>query len=232
MRKTETSRFIYSAYANSISAVHTKPMAAFMTDAPSAALGVSGGLVSQTKENLTFNLGTAEIIRVGRASAKVLGERTDDGKQEYYISVATATVEKLNILDVVTADRVVAKVTSVFPVNQQYEAKDTSLHPAKFSISGSHFDNFKINGEPYNCVLNDGEKEPSFQVKNGELRQTYIFTEKHRQIYVEQFGMIHMGEKYMYGGRVILSMFRIDLGCPDGGCQTGPVACTNGRNTK
>ncbi len=247
MRKQETERFIYSAYAQSIGATLDSPLPAFLDDAPSAALPITGGQVAHAKEGIRLNLGTAEIIKVGRASARVLGERSG----EFYLSLATATLEKLNILDVVTADRVVAKVTSLYPVRRgsdrpprrpalqsvlaSLEGKgdgreeEGDLHPAKFFISGSHFDNLKIDGKPYDCVLDQPEHEEGFMVRNTQATWTSIFKDC-GPIHIEQFGTIHLGEKYMYGGKVILNMFRVELGCPDSGSTSGGTASSNGKD--
>jgi len=228
VRKPETNHFIYSAYAQSIGGIVHKPLKAFLSDAPGVALPVTGGVFSQTKENVYFKADGREIFRVGRASASVLGERRDD----HYLTAATAVVEKLNILDILTADRVVAKVTSLYPVIEPTgrDQEEGGMHPAHFFISGSHFDNLKIDGKPYECLLDPPEREEGFMVKSGEATRTPIFKEECRQIHIHQFGTIHLGEKFMYGEKVILSMFRIELGCPNEGPIPGPTACSNGKN--
>ncbi len=224
LQKPDSHDFVYSAYAQSIGAILHKPLPAFLTDGPSAALPISGGLISRVQEDIHFNIGTSEIMRVKRASAKVSGERADG----YYISLATATIERLNILDVVTADRVVAKVTSLFPVDPKEDLERGDSYPSRFFISGSYFDNLKIDGKPYDCPREEKETPNGFRIKRGEASRGHIFDESCRAIPVEQFGIIYLGEIFKYGGKVILSMFRAELGCPDGGTVPGPTACTNG----
>jgi len=236
-------RFIYSAYAQSIGATLEKPTKTFLTDGPGASLPITGGYISHTKEALHFAVGAAEIVRVGRASATVLGEERDD----HFVSSAIATVEKLNILDIVTADRVVAKVTSLFP--KRLEDVDTSrkgfrrnpaflsdpegdYHPAHFFISGSHFDNLKINGVCYDCKLESPEEEEAgFMVMNSESKRELIFKgEHHQKIPIRLFGTVHLGEKFKYGGKVVLSMIRVELGCPQSGSVSAANASANGKN--
>ncbi len=218
-------------------------MKAFLTDAPGASLPITGGHISQTKEALHFTIGTAEILRVGRATATVLGEERDD----YFISSAIATVEKLNILNIVTADRVVAKVTSAFPKKPKdgdatsqgfrpsriFEAPvpEGNYHPSHFFVSGSHFDNLKIDGKPYDCEFERPEDEAGFMVMNTESTRELIFKgEHHQKVPIRQFGMVHLGEKFKYGGKVILSMIRVELGCPQDGSASVANACANGKN--
>ena len=98
-----------------------------MSDGPSASLPVTGGYNLQTKENINFR----EIIRVGRASATVLGEDRGD----HYITLATSTVEELNILDVITANAIVCRVTSVYPAagtEKRKIALEANQHPSEF----------------------------------------------------------------------------------------------------
>ncbi len=224
MQKPDSDQFIYSAYAHSIGAIHRRPIAASLTDAPSAALPISGGLISRVQDDIRFNIGTSEVISVKRASAKVSGERHDS----HYVSHATATVEKLNILDVVTADRVVARVTSVFPADPKEELDRSDFHPSSFFISGSYFDNLKIDGKSYDCQREEEETSDGFKIRRDEASRGYIFEESCCAIPVEQFGVIYLGEIFKYGGKMILSMFRVELGCPNSGTVSGPVACTNG----
>jgi len=218
--------FIYSAYAQSIGGVLSKPLTTFLTDGPSASLPVIGGLVAHEKEDVRFKIGSAEVLRVGRAAASVSGQTSTQG----FLSVATATVEKLNILDVVTADRVVAKVTSLY-----------SGRSSKFFISGSHFENLRIDGKPFECDYRCEETNSFDAVLSArELVVSRPWKCKFSdcegkendscQIYVEQFGTIHLGEKIIYGDKVILSMIRIEFGCPYDGSVAVANASTNGKN--
>jgi hypothetical protein len=150
----------------------------------------------------------------------------------------------------------VAKVTSVFPVHQNSGPEEGDCHPALFFTAGSHFDNLKIDGKPYDfCVDDEKEEEPGknqqdnkaqkqvenpkqgakeksngFTVRYAESTRASIVPAKNQAIHIEQFGTIYLGEIFKYGGKVILSMFRAELGCPDQGTATGPTACTNGGN--
>lgn len=177
MNNVQKHKYTYSTYANSVGALVDQPLKAFLSDAPSAALPVTGGLISQTKENIRFNVGSAEIMRVGRASSTVFGELRGEPGNEHFLSMASSTVENLNILDIITADAIVSKVTSVSPPPPgQLEGCGPDSHPAQFYTGGSHFENLKINGTPYNFAANpEFSGGDGFQIKKSGVRRERLF---------------------------------------------------------
>jgi hypothetical protein len=225
MRKTNGSRFIFSAYANSAGAAATEPLKAFFSDAPCAALPVTGGLISQVKENMEFRIGAARILSIGRATSTVLGE----SRGGEHVSLATSTVEKLNILDVVTADAVVSRVTSVYPATWQNDDRD--VHPARFYVAGSHFDNLKVDGR---LIQGDAESrfkpDDGFAVNRNEAGREFLFSHPCREIFIPEFGTIHLGEVDIYSAKIILTMLRVELGCPVVATVTAGNTSTNGRD--
>lgn len=228
MRNTHDSRYIFSAYSNSVGAVLHQPLKAFLSDVPCAALPVTGGFISQVKENIEFRIDSMEILRIGRASSSVLGER----RNNQYVSFATSTVEKLTILDVITADAVVSRVTSVYPAAENRQSDDDPrVNRAKLYLSGSHFDNLKIDGKRIQC-----EGEPSFQDRDGFSIQTAdaqrrsLFTDACHEIFIPQFGTIYLGEVDIYSSKISVTMLRVELGCPFAGSVAAGNSSTNGRD--
>jgi hypothetical protein len=226
LRNPQHGRYIFSAYSNSVGATLHKPLKAFLSDAPCAALPITGGLISQVKEHIEFTVNSLAILRVGRASATVLGER----RKHHYVSLATSTVDKLNILDVITADAIVSRVTSVYPVVKTPEGGEAvQVREPRYYLAGSHFDNLKLDGKPIQY-----EREPSFQSENGfsiqttEVRRSGLFINPPHEISVAQFGSVHLGEVNIYGGKIILTMLRVELGCPSSGSVAVGQSSTNG----
>ena len=242
MANQNNNSFIYSAYAQSISAVFND---IFLEDGPSAALPVTGGRIIHSKKNIHFPLGTG-FLQIGNASAFVRGSRVGS----HFVSVATATVEHFNFSDVVTADLMVATVTSRYPVvsapTESVAAAD--YLPSHFSIEGSKINGLKINGgETLNLVLDDPDGMKEFMLTNTRATQVYVYKGFQKPIPLEKFGQISFGSKLQYGGKVILTTFQIDLGTtgqttddlqpldnqPDntgGNTVTGPTSCSNGKN--
>ena len=229
MQNTNAPRFIFSAYANSVGAVIQQPAKAFLADAPSAAIQVTGGLSSHSKENVSLSIESHQVLRAGRVSATVHGEQRGNN----FVTLATATVEKLNILDVITADAVVSKVTSVFPADgNRAERLKSEFHGARFYLAGSYFDNLKIAGKmiefktkgPYDA--RDG-----FLIKKADIKHESLIADECRQaniLNIPEFGIIHLGQIDIYSEKVILTMVRVELGCPFTGKADVACASTNG----
>jgi len=229
LETTEGGRYIFSAYANSVGAVLREPLKAFLSDVPCAALPVTGGLISQVKENLSFKIESSNILTIGRASATVLGEYRKGNK---YISLATSTVEKLNILDVVTADAIVSKITSVYTDDGKSPHKGENSH---FVLRGSHFDNLRVEGQLIQCQQVDSQFKPKEELGFGvkDTNDFYFSKTKNdgdcqQTIRIPQFGTIYLGQVKGYSSKVILTMLRVELGCPFEARAALATASTNG----
>jgi hypothetical protein len=76
----------------------------------------------------------------------VSGSKYHKDDKDFYTTLVTATVENLNFLDVVSADRVVSRVSSyhILPNNESH-----------FSFVGAQFVGLKIAGHPVEIVMND-----------------------------------------------------------------------------
>lgn len=241
MQNTDSKRFIFSAYANSVSAVIHEPVKAFLSDAPCAAIPVTGGLISQSRENISFRIESQEVLRVGRASATVLAER----RKDHYVTLATSTVENLNILDVITADAVVSRITSVYPADNQ----GTGLRQSRFYFAGPHFHNLKIGGELIDATMLErptddktgddkggddkggddkrGNSKDGFLISDLGFSHGSLFSKKFRDI--PQFGTIHIGKfDVLYNAKIVLTMLRVELGCPVVATIAAATASTNG----
>jgi len=104
-------------------------------------LGSGGGRGYQRVENFSFD-GT---VSFKVAFAEVGG--SFDECHNRHTSYATAVIEGLNILDMVTADRIVSRMAIYSPVVGDKEGEPT------FSITGSHFDNLKVAGHKIDVKL-------------------------------------------------------------------------------
>jgi hypothetical protein len=225
LQKPDSSRYIFSTYAHAIGAALHKPSKAFLTDGPTATLPVSGGLLSHAKESISFMHESSEILRLRHASASAHGER----RENQFVSIATAKVEKLDILGVVKADAIVSRVTAVFPADGDSQ-QDQDLHPAKFYVSGSHFVNLRIDGKLIEFPPDPPEREQGFQVPKSEAQIESIYHGESSEIHIPEFGSVYLGEKVTYSSKVILTMLRVELACSHGGTITACGTCTNGTN--
>src|SRR5271154_5026011 len=132
--------FHYNACAHAFSGQFTRPIQHDIEVQAPVALPTIGGHGSSRIENFRVK----EFVSFKAAYSHVSGSQQKDGDKVFYTTLATATVEDLNILDVITADRVVSRVSS-FSVDGEYESH--------FSFSGSRFDNLRIAGCPVKVGL-------------------------------------------------------------------------------
>src|SRR5581483_4186550 len=110
MIKNEPKRFLFRAHAVALSAHIRSPHYDHLPPDVSLALPISGGTGSKRMEKIRFR----DIISVESASVHVAGvsHRNGDGVAEKHSTLATATIEGLDILGVVKADRIVARLAS------------------------------------------------------------------------------------------------------------------------
>src|SRR5262249_28830149 len=152
------------------------------------------------------------------------------GGSDVFATMSTSTIEKLNILDRVTADRVTARVTTWLVVQGDDKRFEVNFR-------GSTFVNLAIDGMPIrltqpleqpddDCVKPAGDSRivslaPDFGLPAGASLQ------EDGSLYVKNCGRLCVGEGEVIreangeGGFAQLTMFRFKLGCPGGGTGTG-----------
>jgi hypothetical protein len=126
-----------------------------------------GGYFSERAENFRLE----GIISFRSAYTQVAGTRSP--KTGGWVTLATSVVEGLNVLDVVTADRVVAQVSTEHPLRKGHVPSVTFL--------GTRFENLKIAGHKIEpklkldiCGTTDGAQ---LYLANGNFRK--LVTEQH-----------------------------------------------------
>lgn len=138
MRSEAKKAFYFQAHANSFGGFIEKPLPKYIPPQASASLPSVGGLA--TTRLGAFN--HDEILSCSSSYAHVSGSDAtvtggDINEDGSWSIKATAVLENLNILEVVTADRVVSQITVDYP-------KDGGL--PLISLAGSRFDNLRIGG--------------------------------------------------------------------------------------
>lgn len=99
----------------------------------SSVLPPTGGFASASVGGFNYK----NIVAFERASSTVAGRVSEHDGQRTYDTQVTVAVEGLNVLDMVTADRVVARLTSTHPE----EKSEAEMLPI-----GSYFENLRIAG--------------------------------------------------------------------------------------
>lgn len=218
MRKNEDHRFLYSASAVAVSGVLHQPYSSRLPPYPSIALDPIGGAGCQEAENITFgDANCRSVLKIGRAVVRVAGGKRGD----HYSTSVTAALEDLNVLDIVTADRIVSNIFSQCPDEQ---GATSTLY-----FRGNHFDNLKIEGRRHNPDLPEGlRSEDGFRAAWDTVGVPSSFALKEREhvISIPEFGAIYLGEVFFVHGLARLTMLRVELGCSYG----GELACASTSN--
>jgi hypothetical protein len=131
--------FLYHAHGHALSGQITRPINHVIEVQAGMSLPTIGGHGTSTASNYRFQ----EMVSFRNAYTHVSGSVNE--KDGSHTTQATTTIEDLNILDVVTADRVVARLTS------ERGPKDDE---SRVLFLGSKFQNLRIAGNAADVDLN------------------------------------------------------------------------------
>jgi hypothetical protein len=235
--------FLYHGGAFAASGFITLPVQETMEAQASLAVPLTGGHASSRSQNFRhrnyFSFCSAETHAVGSYSAR----------DKAYGTLVATTVEGLNILDVVTCDRVVARLTSKHPADQS----DPS-----FVALGSRFENLRIAGhkidvdlatdlfaEHHNWTRLSSDqagtelaklavrpiKKETFSQAHGMVVCSLArnldklpggLSRKGSGIFVPHFGTVYLGQYFATRHMHRLLMLHVELGCSvEGGISAG-----------
>jgi len=187
MNASKKSTFYYHADASAIGGIIRQPFERVVSSHASISLAQAGGL-SRSPRVEGFEVEGIVSARV--AHARVWGNEDPD---RGYRSVASATVEGFNVLDVVTADAITAQVSIMHPYGNR---------PSEISLFGSQFVNLQVNGSPVEPVIdrrlfgagrlktaeNEDSHSPSFAELLAVAESQYKENEDERQLLVDTLG--------------------------------------------
>jgi hypothetical protein len=124
-------QYLYNAHGHALSGRIDRPFEDLIEVQAGTSLPITGGYGSSRADHFRYK----EIISFKAAYTQVSGSRKDGS----YTTLVSSTIEGLNILDVITADRIVARLSS------QHTPAEAEAH---IVLSGSQFENLRISGCP------------------------------------------------------------------------------------
>jgi hypothetical protein len=136
MDASEERVYHYHADANALGGVLTHPYKTVISAAANSSLANAGGYNSSP--TVPYHLD--HILHCDKAYTHVTGGEEDG----YWGTLTTAVVENVNLLEVVTADKIVGQISTKHPKVGKV---------ASVSFVGSQFVNLRINGQPVEPVL-------------------------------------------------------------------------------
>lgn len=146
MTQSDGSRYYFRANAAAFGGVIQRPTPENLETHGATSLPIVGGYASARSEKFRHR----EMFSFEAAYSQVTGTQSADGK--FFDTLITSTVEGLNIAGMVTADRVVARLSASHP-----NADNTV---PEITLVGSHFVNLRIAGclvhlDSYASLLNE-----------------------------------------------------------------------------
>ena len=130
-------RFLYHAHGSAIGGAITQPFKADIETNAATSLPIIGGFASAKSGAYQMK----DVISFSSAHTYVSGIQTGDGEHS---SVVTCVVEGLNILHMITADRIIGKLSS----------KHKDGEPTETIPLGSSFEKLKIGGRDVEVDVN------------------------------------------------------------------------------
>lgn len=242
MARTPHIPFHFHALAHALSGEFRHPGRVLIDAQASVSLPSIGGHARAHAEQYFCQ----DFIRFKQAHTHVSG-RWNEGRTAAH-SHATTVIYDLNILDVVTADRIEANLSSVHKLGERV---------GHISAGGSSFHNLRINGHSVKVGLrhnlladcrtgDDFKNAVEIDKKSGkmaghkdgaalcslveEIDTTLKGVDlKQHVITVEGFGKIFLAEIFAVEGERTLTMLRLELGSPHVADLTAAEANTNGK---
>ncbi len=228
MAENPKKKFLYHAHTTALAGTLRKPISEHIETQAGSALSVTGGVSNSRVENFRHR----DLLSCDAAYTTAVGH----GEDGVHTTLVTATVEYLNILNMVTADRVVTRIAS-------RHFLDGSEEPSILTV-GSHIENLKIAGQPVTFEY-DGDlmsnwvrftpahsgsaSKPHAKPYSSLVSASVIYNikapagltvEDHNCIVFPEFGRIYLGELYIWPNRRKLTMIRLALGCSHEGDVT------------
>jgi hypothetical protein len=209
------SAFAFRASAAALGGFFTRPVHEPLPVQAASVLPSVGGYGTARAEHFRFH----ELVSFKAAYTQVIGtEYSEDGRRERS-TLALAVVEGLNVLDMVTADRVVGRLVSETDLTAKAAGELTWLP------LGSYFVNLRIGGRRVEPAAHDALMHKA--LTNQDIQQTRLartdnplrcalFDGEHPTT-VPGFGDIFLGEYVAGPDYRRLTMIRIAMHSPAGG---------------
>jgi hypothetical protein len=224
-----TPRFFYHAFGVGLGGRITRPFCEVIESQAATALGTIGGVGSSHVEGFRFK----HIVSFRSARTSVVGSKADDGSLNTSVTV---TIEGLNILNVITADVITARLAS------RHSSRDSD---AMITTAGSEFRDLRIGGNPVPAEIDRGlfGQELTFAdfKKNASNSRRDPWAESPKNavlcsivqpqaytIVVPSVGTVYLGELLVSPFARRLTMIRVVLGSPDAGCLEAGSGEVNG----
>ena len=240
MSSNEESRFYYHAEGHAFSGEFFRPVRVPIEALASTSLPTIGGHAHTRVAD--FHI--PRLVSFKTAHTHVTGSQQDD---DTFTTQATTTIEGLRILDFLTADRIVARLTS------EHHRKHKEGH---ILALGSAFENLRIGGYEVKItfrhdlflecktfedlkkkIAKDAKSEKISEVGDGAALCSLVekietdlpgAKKEGHVLRIPHFGSVALAEVFAETGTRTLTMLRMKLGSPDSASLTSAEIKING----
>lgn len=225
--KPHNGSFAYHAQAIGLSAAFTRPAPENIPGLATVSLSQTGGESYSVIRDYNYK----GLITFDEASSYVTGNRHDG----HYNTLSTVTIRNLNVLNMVQAETIVARVTSLHAHGaDEGEITFAGSMIRKLTVGG-HTVDVALDHRPFSAnptyasFVDNCRKSPlqnMKQAKNGNLLTTSLVAgdvqcaigENHGYtMHLPEFGTIFIAQVLMKRGARRVSMLRFELGSPIAG---------------
>ena len=188
--------FLYHAWAHAFSAHFTRPINQMIEVQAGVSLPITGGHGHSRVEDFRFS--STASFKVGYSQVSGSEKFIEAGNKERCIhtTLAMSVVEGLNILDVITADRIVSRVASSWESGDEPESV----------VIGSRFDNLRIAGHKIEVELHH---ELALRMKTfEEARKEFASNSEFRKMAESPLGTWKVPKKIEPHGVIVCSLVK------------------------
>ena len=233
--------FNFNGHGHALSGEFRHPLLALIPAQASASLSSIGGVALAKAENFHYQ----DFVCFKSAHTHISGKRRRDKTGETFVTHASTVVKGLNILGIVTADRIVSRLTSIHKPDEpegHIIAEDSRFEGLKIAgeevkvtlrhdllVKCKTFDDLAKSGK---MVAHDGKRQVAIcsLVEKIETKLKGVDPKDH-VIEVKNFGKIFLAEIFSYPGTRTLTMLRLELGSPHVADLTAAQVGGNGQPT-
>jgi|SRR5580658_7136172 hypothetical protein len=233
--------FHFHALGNAFSGTFHRPFSHVIPAQAATSLPSIGGHASTRVEDFRAHHFVSFKVGHTHVSGSFMDEKT-------MVTSVTSTLERLNILDFITADRVVARLTSegkhgqkeshIIAIGSEFEnlrigghAVKVTLHHDLFLKNSTHTDLTKAVATLKNSGRIVATEDGAILCSLVEKIETTLpgVEIKGHILKIPQFGEVALAEVFAVPGTRTLTMIRLKLGSPCGGEAAGPEVLSQGQ---
>jgi hypothetical protein len=212
--------FFYHANAVAVGGVIFRPTPEIIEAQAQVSLPITGGYGASRVGQFRHR----EFVSFESAHSFVAGSESED--RTHFNSLATTVTEGFSMLRVLTARRIVARVSSM-------HLNDPDAEP-EITVVGSHFEALQIAGFPVEFdfqpafhghnTFDDLKDKLGISERKGYVLSSIITNVRckapgvevvgQHTLFLKQFGLIHIGEVLITRHSRRVAMLRLEMGCP------------------